>query len=58
MKNIFKGISFSEEEKIYECMKTKEDFPRRFHWLLQVFEKGFLQKVSNFEGKEWPIKTG
>ena len=25
---------------------------------LQVFKRGFLQKISYFDGKEWPIKTG
>ena len=28
----------------------------RLFW--QVFKRGFLQKTSYFNGKEWPIKTG
>ena len=36
----------------------KENFACGFHSFLQVFERGFLQKISYFDGKEWPIKAG
>ena len=28
------------------------------HSVLQVLARGFLQKISHFDGKEWPIKAG
>ena len=38
--------------------RTKENLALRFHSFSQVFDNGFLQKISHFDGKEWPIKTG
>ena len=29
-----------------------------FHSIMQVLERGFLQKISHFDGKEWPIEAG
>ena len=51
---------------MHECIKmslllgrtAKGYFACRFHSFLQVFEEGFLQKISRFHGKEWPIKAG
>ena len=37
---------------------TKGNLAWCFHSFLQVFERGFLQKISYFDGKEWPIKAG
>ena len=37
--------------------RTKGNLAWRFHSFLQVFERGFLQEISYFDGKELPIKT-
>ena len=37
--------------------RTKGNVAWCFHSLLQVFERGFLQKISHFDEKEWPIKA-
>ena len=29
-----------------------------FSLVLQVFQQGFLQEISHFDGKEWPNKAG
>ena len=66
MNNLFRGIPFTHEDKIHELIqeslllerRTKGNLASRFHSILQVFERGFLQKISYFDGKEWPIKAG
>ena len=63
--NLFRGSPFSQEDKIYEHIqesllvgrRTKGNFACCFRSFLQVFERGFLQKISYFDGKEWPIKA-
>ena len=37
---------------------TKGNLAWYFNSFLQVFERGFLQEISYFNGKEWPIKAG
>ena len=37
--------------------RTKGNLAWCFHSFLYVFERGFLQKISNFDGQEWPIKA-
>ena len=64
--NLFRGIPFSHEDKIHEHTqesfllrrRTKGNFACCFCSFLQVFKRGFLQKISSFNGKEWPIKAG
>ena len=64
--NSFRGIPFSHEDKMHEHIqesllsgrRTKGNFPCCFRLFLQVFERDFLQKISYFDGKEWPIKAG
>ena len=46
------------QESLLSRRRTKENFACCFRSFLQVFERGILQKISNFNGKEWPIKTG
>ena len=66
MNVLFKGIAFSHEDKIHERIqeslllgrRTKGNLASCFHPFLQVFERGFLQEISYFDGKEWPIKAG
>ena len=61
--NLFRGISFSHEDKIHEHIqeslllgrRTKGNFACYFRSFLQVFERGFLQKISYFDGKEFDI---
>ena len=61
--NLFRGIQFSQEDKIHEHIqvssllgrRTKGDLAWFFHSFLQVLERGFLQKVSYFNGKEWLV---
>ena len=56
----------SYEDKINEHIQeslllgriTKGNFACCFRSFLQVFESGFLRKVSYFDEKEWPIKAG
>ena len=36
--------------------RTKGNFACCFRSFLQVFEREFLQKISYFDGKEWPIR--
>ena len=58
--NLLRGNPFSHEDKIHEHVqessllgrKTKGNFACCFRSLLQVFESGFLQKISYFDGKE------
>ena len=65
VKNLFRGIPFSHENKIHEHIleslllgrRTKENFACSFRSFLQVFERGLLQKISYFDGKERPIKA-
>ena len=38
--------------------RAKGNFACCFRSFLQVFERGFLQKISYFDGNEWPIKAG
>ena len=64
--NLCKGISFSHEDKIHEHVReslllgrrTKGNFACCFHSFLQVFERGFLQKISYFDWKEDRFKPG
>ena len=35
--------------------KEKGKFACRFHSFLQVFERGFLQKISHVDEEEWQI---
>ena len=37
--------------------RTKGYFASCFHSFWQVFEEGYLQKISHFNRKEWPIKA-
>ena len=37
--------------------RTKGNLSGCFHSFLQVFERGFRQKISYFDGKELPIKA-
>ena len=56
--NLFRAIPFSHEDEIHEHIKesllpgweTKGNFV--FARFFQVFERGFLQKISYFDGKE------
>ena len=65
MNNLFRGIPFSQEDEALEHMqvplllgrRTKRNLACCFHSFLEVFERGFLQKISHFDGKEWPIKA-
>ena len=41
--------------KFQYCMKKGGTLAGSFHSFLQVFQRGFLQKTSNFDGKEWSI---
>ena len=58
--NLFREIQFSHEDEINEHiqeslslgMRTKGNLARRFHSFLQVFARGFLQKISYFDGKK------
>ena len=60
------GIPFSHEGKIHEQIqeplllgnRTKGNLALCFHSFSQVFGRGFLQNISDFEGKELPIKAG
>ena len=49
-------------ERILESLllgrRTKGNLAWCFHSFLQVFERGFLQKISHFDGKKWSIKAG
>ena len=57
---LFRGISFSHEDKTHELIqeslllgrRTKGNLALCFHSFLQVFEGGFLQKISYFDGKD------
>ena len=52
--NLFRGIYFSHEDKIHEHIqkslllgrRTKGNLAWCFHSILQVFERGYLQKIS------------
>ena len=64
--NLFRGIPFSQQDKIHEHIQVSLSLGRRavkgnlaccFHSFLQVFKRGFLQKISHFDGKEWPVKA-
>ena len=63
--NLFRGIPFYHENKIPEHIKkslllgrrTKGNFACYFRSFLQVFERGFLLKISYFDRKERPIKA-
>ena len=58
--NLFKGIPFSHEDNIHKHIQesllldggTKGYLAWCFHSFLQVFERGFLQKIFYFDGKE------
>ena len=58
--NFVKGIPFSHEDKIHEHVqeslllgrRTGENFACCCRSFLQVFERGFPQKISYFDGKE------
>ena len=58
--NLFKEIPFSHEDKIHEHIqeslllgrRTKENLARCLPSFLQVFQWGFLQKISFFDGNE------
>ena len=63
--NLFRGILFSREDKIHEHIhesllgrRTKGNLACCFHSFLQVLERGFWQKISYVDGKEWTIKVG
>ena len=66
MYNSFRGIPFSQEDEItcthanvvIASKETKENIACCFHSFLQVFERGLMQKISHFDGKELPIKAG
>ena len=59
-----RGIPFSHEHKTHEHIhvslligrRTKGNFAF-FSSFLEFFERGFLQQISPFDGKEWPIKA-
>ena len=58
--NFFRGIPFSHEDKIHEHIqesfllgrRAKGNFACCFRSFLQVFEKGFVQRISFFDEKE------
>ena len=58
--NLFKGIPFPHEDKIQERIQESSLLGRRtkgnLAWcsnsFFQVFERGFMQKISYFDGKE------
>ena len=58
--NLFRGIPFSHGDKIHEHIhesllrgrRTKGNLAGCIHSFLQVFERGYLQKISYFDGKE------
>ena len=64
--NLFRGIPFSHEDKIHEHIqeslllgkRTKGNLAWRFHSFLQVFERGFLQIISYFDGRNDQLKPG
>ena len=64
--NLFRGIPFSQEDKIHEHIqvslflgrRTKGNLAWCFHSFLQVLGRGFLQKITHFDGKEWPVIAG
>ena len=64
--NLFRGIPFSHQDKIHEHIqellllgrRTKGNLAWCFHSFLQVFQRGFLEKRSYFDEKEWAIKAG
>ena len=45
------------QESLLSGRRTKGNFACCFRLFLQVFERGFLQKISYFDGKDWLIKT-
>ena len=46
------------QESLMLGRRTMGNLASCFHSFLQVFERGFLLKISYFDGKEWPIKAG
>ena len=46
------------QESLLLGRRTKGKLAWCFRSLWQVFERGFLQKISYFDGKEWPINVG
>ena len=36
--------------------RLKRNLAWCFHSFLHIFERGFLQKISHFDGKEGPVK--
>ena len=60
VKNFFRGIPFSHKDKVHEHIqeslllgrRTNGNFACFFRSFLQVFDRGFLQKISYFDGKE------
>ena len=65
MNNFFKGLPSSQENKILEHTQMsllirrskKGNLACCFDSFLQVFERGFLQKITHFDEKEGPIKA-
>ena len=45
------------QESLLSGRRRKGNFACCSARFLQVFERGFLQKISYFDGKKWPIKT-
>ena len=45
------------EESLLLGRRIKGNLAWCFHSFLHIFERGFLQKISYFDGKEWPIKA-
>ena len=58
--DLFTGIPFSQVDKKHEHIQesllmgkiTKGNLAWCFHLFLQVFDRGILQKISYFNGKE------
>ena len=62
MNNLFRGIPFSQEDEIHEHIQVslltmKENNGKSF-LCFHSFLQGLLEKISHFDGKEWPIKAG
>ena len=46
------------QESLLLGRRIKGNLALCFHSLWLVFERGFLQEISYFDRKEWPIKAG
>ena len=66
MNNLFRGTPIFQEDEMHEHMKmsllpgrrTTGNLTCHFDPFSQVFERGLLQKIFDFDRKEWPFKAG